>query len=122
MDEASIEGYARGNLPLSTISSLAGIFAAYSTYHSYSNILVENPQLIAAIVMIGLQSFFTFINVIVMIMMWNLKLEAYVLTFCLAMFIEVADFIFEIIIISLLSSVKAEYDKEYAGVLASVVQ
>ena len=107
---------------LSFISSLAGIFTAYSTYNSYSTILTEKPQLTAALVMIIFQSIFAVLNLIVMGYMWYAKLFNYKYTRPFIIFFEAADCIIEIIIISLLSSTKAEYDKFRSHALASVVQ
>jgi hypothetical protein len=122
LDETRIYDYAFANLLLSTLSSLAGIFSAYSTYQSYSSILTENPTLTAAIVMISFQAFFAGINVFVMLYMMLMKLTHYPCTKFLTITLELTDFILEIIIVSLLASVKAEYEKVYSQVLASVVQ
>jgi hypothetical protein len=39
-----------------------------------------------------------------------------------AIFFQLSDFILEIIIVSLISKVKDEYDKEYSHVMANAVQ
>jgi hypothetical protein len=65
---------------LSLLTSLAGIFAAISTYMSYSSILTGNPHLITALVFIILQSIFAFTNFIVMVFMKQKKTEYYVFT------------------------------------------
>jgi hypothetical protein len=75
--ETEITDFAKGNLPLSTLSSLAGIFSAYSTYENYSGILTENPTLTATIVMISFQSFIAVTNILNSLFMIYHKLEYY---------------------------------------------
>jgi hypothetical protein len=117
-----IEGFAKGDLPVSTLSSLAGIFSAISLYISYSSILENDGRLTAAIVMIIFQAILSGINFFVMLYMWRCKLTNYSYTKSWTIFFQVSDFILEIIIVSLISKVKAEYDKEYSHVMANAVQ
>lgn len=78
--ENLISNFAVENMLLSLVTSLAGIFAAISTYMSYSSILTGNPHLITALVFIIFQSILASTNFIVMMMMKHFKSEYYLFT------------------------------------------
>jgi hypothetical protein len=120
--ETLVKNFSRCDLPLSTLSSLAGIVSAYSMYKSYSGVLTDNSALITAIVFIILQSILTCTNLFVMVYMWWNKLYHYEYTMKFAVCFELIDMLLEIIIVILLCKVKVDYDKEYSRVMANVVQ
>ena len=113
---STIRSYVIAAGPLSFLSSIAGIFAAVSLNQEYSTVLEDSPTLTATLVIIILQSTFALIGTLIHVSCdcW-MPGDGYlsICMFYLLIGVEIIDLISEIIIISLLSSVKSEYDAEF---------